>query len=290
MANSSIGPTRDGRIKPDIAATGTVTTATGDSLYIALLTGSGQSSKVSLGGKHTRNGGTSMASPIVAGVAALYLEEHPNASYKEVKEVLERTAKRDNFTTQNIPNINFGWGKVNCYQALLYHVVYGCQDTGSNNYNAAANIDTGGCIAKVYGCTDTASINYSATANVNNGTCVQKVYGITDSVCVNYNRLANVSSGVCQHVGLETLSDAVSFEVIPNPFSNSATIRINTKTQLVNASIRFYDVLGKQVDAIGIPANTNELVYTNTKLAAGIYDAVIVSDNKIVATKKIVAE
>ncbi len=290
VANSSIGPTRDGRIKPDIAATGTVTTATGDSLYIALLTGSGQSSKVSLGGKHTRNGGTSMASPIVAGVAALYLEEHPNASYKEVKEVLERTAKRDNFTTQNIPNINFGWGKVNCYQALLYHVVYGCQDTGSINYNAAANIDTGGCIAKVYGCTDTASINYSATANVNNGTCVQKVYGITDSVCVNYNRLANVSSGVCQHVGLETLSDAVSFEVIPNPFSNSATIRINTKTQLVNASIRFYDVLGKQVDAIGIPANTNELVYTNTKLAAGIYDAVIVSDNKIVATKKIVAE
>ena len=342
LANSSIGPTRDGRIKPDITATGTVTTATGDSLYIALLSGSGQGNKVSLGGKHTRNGGTSMASPIVAGTAALYLQEHPNADYNEVKTVLERTAKIDAFTTNNIPNIAWGYGKVNCYQALLYPVVYGCPDTGSINYNPSANIDTGGCIAKVYGCTDTGSINYNSlanvnngscipkvygctdtgsinydstanvsngtcipkvygctdtgsinydsTANVNNGSCVLKVYGITDSACEHYNPQANVPSGVCIPLGIAQTSNPISFELIPNPFSNTTTIRIDAKTPLVNASVKFYDMLGAQVDAINIPAGASEVVYTNTKLASGVYTAAIMSNGKIVAVKKVIAE
>jgi hypothetical protein len=290
LANSSIGPTRDGRTKPDITATGTVTTATGDSLYIALLSGSGQGYKVSLGGKHTRNGGTSMSSPIVAGTAALYLQEHPNAGYNEVKTVLERTAKIDAFTTNNIPNVAWGYGKVNCYQALLYPVVYGCIDTGSINYNPSANIDTGGCIAKVYGCTDTASINYDSTANVNNGACIPKVYGITDSACVNYNAHANVPSGVCIPLGISQTSNPISFELIPNPFSNSTTIRIDAKTLLVNASVVFYDMLGQQVDAIAIPAGANEVVYTNTKLASGIYMAAVMSNGKVVAVKKVIAE
>jgi subtilisin family serine protease len=316
ISNSSIGPTRDGRVKPDIAATGSTTTSTGDSLYIATLIGANQAYKVSIGGKHCRNGGTSMASPLVAGVAALYLQEHPTASYSEVKQVLEATAKHDNFTTYNIPNINWGWGKVNCYRALLYPVVYGCKDTGSINYNPSANIDTGGCIAKVYGCTDTASINYDSTANVNNGTCVAKVYGImdtacinynhnanvssgncvakvygiTDTACTNYNPLANVSSGICIPLGITAINNDISFEIIPNPFSDNATIRINTKVPLVNGSVRFYDILGNAADAINIPDGANEVVYTNTKLAAGIYTASIISNGKIVAIKKVIVD
>ena len=292
LANSSIGPTRDGRIKPDIGATGTVTCATGDSANIAgLLATPGNRVKVAYGGKHSRNGGTSMASPIVAGVAALYLQKHPNASYAEVKYVIQTTARLDTFTTHNIPNINFGWGKVNGFAAMKYNVVYGCMDTGSFNYNPLANFDTGGCVPKVYGCTDTGSINYNPAANTNNGTCVAKVYGVTDSLCSNYNRQANVNSGVCIPLGItEALNSDVSFEVIPNPFSDNATIRITTKSPLVNASVRFYDVLGKQVDTISIPAGSKDVVYKNSKLAAGVYDAAIVSDNKIIAVKKVVAE
>jgi subtilisin family serine protease len=293
LANSSIGPTRDGRIKPDIGATGTVTTTTGDSANIALLLVSSAANrqKVSLGGKHNTNGGTSMASPIVAGVAALYLQKHPNASYAEVKQVIEVTAKLDTFTTHSIPNVNFGWGKVNGFAALKYNVVYGCHDTGSVNYNATAHIDTGGCIQKVYGCTDTGSINYNAAANTNNGGCIPKVYGITDSLCRNYNAQANVNSGICIPNGIaEAINVDVSFDVIPNPISDNAIIRINSKTPLQNASVRFYDELGKQVDAVNIPAGAKEVTYTNTKLAAGIYNAAIVSDGKIIAVKKIVAE
>jgi subtilisin family serine protease len=292
IVTSSLGPTRDGRIKPDIAATGDVTTATGDSANIALLLVSGAANrqKVSIGGKHNRNGGTSMASPIVAGVAALYLQKHPNASYAEVKYVIETTAKIDTYTTHNIPNVAWGWGKVNGFRALSFPVVYGCMDTGSINYNSSANIDTGGCIPKVYGCTDTASVNYDSTANVNNGSCIPKVYGITDSACSNYNSHANVSSGVCVPLGIAAIANNVSFEVIPNPINDNATIRIISKAPLVNASIRFYDLLGNLVDAINIPAGAGEVTYTNNKLASGVYEATLVSDSKVVAVKKIVAE
>ena len=180
---------------------------------------------------------------------------------------------------------------MNCYQALLYPVVYGCKDTGSINYNASANIDTGGCVPKIYGCTDTASINYSDSANVNNGTCIPKVYGITDTLCSNYNHLANVNSGVCTPLGIMAIASDITFDVIPNPFSHSAAIMINTQTPLVNASVRFYDVLGKQTDAINIPANSSQVLYTNGKLAAGVYTAAIVnSDHKIIAVRKVIVE
>jgi hypothetical protein len=317
--SSSIGPTRDGRMKPDIGATGDVVTTTGDSTYISQLTLSGGANrqKISLGGKHVRDGGTSMASPIVAGCACLYLQEHPNATYAEVKTVLERTARLDNFTSASAPNTRFGYGKLNCYEALKYQVVYGCQDTGAVNYVANSNMDTGGCIpkvygctdtgsinynglanvnngscvAKVYGCTDTGSINYNAQANVSNGACIPKVYGIMDTLCRNYNAAANVNSGICQGVGIHEINTGdLTLDVTPNPFSKTTTISVYSSSTLPNAEIRFYDVLGKSADAVKLPSGTKQIVYNNAKLAAGVYEVTVVSNNSIIAVKKVVVE
>ncbi len=221
--DSSVGPTRDNRLKPDLVATGNTTICTGDANYISALIGSGQSYKVSVTGKQVRNGGTSMASPIVAGIAALYLEKRQNATYAEAKQALICSATKDVFTG-TVANVEYGNGKVNAFAALTSSAcitygspdtaclnynptadfdtgcvakVYGCTDTGSANYNPLANIEDGSCIAKIYGCTDTGSINYNALANTDNGTCIPKVYGCTDTGSVNYNSLANVEDGSC---------------------------------------------------------------------------------------------
>jgi len=221
--DSSVGPTRDNRLKPDIVATGNTTIATGDANYISALLGSGQGYKVSVTGKQVRNGGTSMASPIVAGIAALYLEQRQNATYAEVKQALICSATKDIFTG-TVANVEYGNGKVNAFAALTSSAcisygspdtaclnynptadfdtgcvakVYGCTDTGSFNYNPLANIEDGSCIAKIYGCTDTASTNYDALANTDNGTCIPKVYGCTDTGSINYNALANIEDGSC---------------------------------------------------------------------------------------------
>jgi len=40
------------------------------------------------------------------------------------------------------------------------------------NYDAAANVDDGSCIATVFGCTDPAAFNFDPLANADNGGCI----------------------------------------------------------------------------------------------------------------------
>jgi hypothetical protein len=117
--SSSLGPDRRGNIKPDIGATGDVTLGPRSASVIALLLGSGPTNraKVGLGGMHAINGGTSMASPVVAGVVALYLQKCPNATMQEVKAAIEGTGKQDSYTG-TLPNPVFGYGKVDAFAAL----------------------------------------------------------------------------------------------------------------------------------------------------------------------------
>jgi hypothetical protein len=141
---SSIGPTRDGRVKPEIAATGTTILASGDSFHINSLSMSpANREKVAYGAKHNRNGGTSMASPVVAGAVAMYLEKRPMAGYNEIKQAIRLAAKTDAFTG-SVPNDIWGYGKLNAFNSLVLPV-YGCMDPLSLNYIPSANVDTGGC-------------------------------------------------------------------------------------------------------------------------------------------------
>ncbi len=115
---SSLGPTRKGLLKPDVCATGDITISSGDSTTIAALIANGQSFKVAQGGFHMRNGGTSMASPVVAGLAALYLEKCPNASWHEIKSTIIQNTFSDNFTG-TLPNFKWGNGKINGFKTMI---------------------------------------------------------------------------------------------------------------------------------------------------------------------------
>lgn len=197
-SNSSRGPTRDNRIKPDISATGGQILTTIDSItaYNFSLNPSNRK-KLGITGKYAVAGGTSMAAPVVSGAIALLMQKYPSLNYDQILYLIRKTAKRDSFTS-SLENPIYGYGKLNVFELMKYTPTYGCRDTGSINYNSLADFeDSSLCIKKVYGCTDTGSINYNPLANVNDGSCVKKVYGCTDTGSINYNPLANVNDGSC---------------------------------------------------------------------------------------------
>ena len=126
---SSRGPTRDGRQKPDISASGDLVLSTGAYNVVDILLSS-EPYKVALGGKHIRNGGTSMASPIVAGIVALYLQHCPESLPSEISNSIIGTAFQDIFTGV-LPNPEWGNGKVNGLAAVNSSLIY-VEITGSD--------------------------------------------------------------------------------------------------------------------------------------------------------------
>ncbi|MBL0032589.1 MAG: S8 family peptidase [Bacteroidetes bacterium] len=74
--------------------------------------------KVAAGKKHKRSSGTSMSSPMVAGICALYLQKNPTATWLDVKTAILNCADHDNFTGSTLPDNNWGYGKVNAYASV----------------------------------------------------------------------------------------------------------------------------------------------------------------------------
>lgn len=93
---SGRGPTADGRIKPDVVAQGeSVTWAIAGTTSVSLANG------------------TSLATPLVAGGAALVREAHPEWTVAQVREALMSTA--DKAAT---PDNNYGSGRINVVAAI----------------------------------------------------------------------------------------------------------------------------------------------------------------------------
>jgi subtilisin family serine protease len=88
---SSVGPTQDRFLKPDVVAPGVDVVSSGYAVgdFPTPFTGFGSAS------------GTSMAAPHVAGSAALLLQLHPNWSPAQVKSALMTTATEDVWTNTN---------------------------------------------------------------------------------------------------------------------------------------------------------------------------------------------
>lgn len=112
---SSQGPSLDGRVLPTISAPGEVIAAPLSSL--SLPEGWVTEEEVAQGGGYAYFGGTSMASPFVAGVVALMLEANPRLTYDQVSTILTSTARRDAFTGTTAGNL-FGAGKIDAVAAV----------------------------------------------------------------------------------------------------------------------------------------------------------------------------
>jgi subtilisin family serine protease len=120
---SSPGPTRDGRLKPDIAAPGLALSSMSQDAFF----GGGFSAiaAVSPDSAHVVLNGTSMASPHVAGAVALMLSVYHHLTPEQALDALTRSARRDGFTNRSFagdantsPNASWGFGKLNVEGAL----------------------------------------------------------------------------------------------------------------------------------------------------------------------------
>lgn len=117
---SSIGPRYDGVMKPDICAPGQSVASSISSYTDNSFTSIGSVSFQGRTYPFARFSGTSMSSPAVAGICALILDANPFLSAQQVKEIIETTARLDNFTGA-IPSEGdsiWGHGKVNAYAAV----------------------------------------------------------------------------------------------------------------------------------------------------------------------------
>jgi len=94
---SSVGPTADGRIKPDVMARAVGVRTAGTAGVDA----------------YTLSAGTSFSCPLAAGVAALVLQAHPDYSPAQVALALRSTASRS-----DAPDNRFGWGILDALAAI----------------------------------------------------------------------------------------------------------------------------------------------------------------------------
>jgi len=99
---SSRGPTHEGLIKPNVAAIGS----------------SVMSVQANSGNGYVAMSGTSMATPMVAGIMTLLLEANPDLDPLTVRSVLEYTSEFRFVADPQRPNNDYGWGFVEADSAL----------------------------------------------------------------------------------------------------------------------------------------------------------------------------
>jgi len=122
---SSCGPTLDERRKPDVVAPGYNIVSARSKFYLNTEEGKDDNSKVvarAKDGGEDREvlmmSGTSMASPVMTGVVALWLQAKPTLTPDEIKQVISRTSKHLD-SNMTYPNNTYGYGEVDAYAGLL---------------------------------------------------------------------------------------------------------------------------------------------------------------------------
>ncbi len=108
---SSIGPTRDGRQKPDLAAPG-------QAIISCTSTDAAIASSSAIDSYYHKNQGTSMSSPVAAGCVALMLDYDASATAAQVKTNLTSSVTTDAYTGGALPDYQWGYGKLNVFNAI----------------------------------------------------------------------------------------------------------------------------------------------------------------------------
>ena len=149
---SSIGPTRDGRQKPDVAAPGQAVISCSSS-------DASISSSSQISSDYHKNQGTSMASPIVSGCVALLLDYDSDLSASEIKTALYNGVNTDSYTGNSLPDYHWGFGKINVFNSLVNLIT----SSNSSNYDLYAYDSWGDDYSKGLAENDKIAVKFTPT-------------------------------------------------------------------------------------------------------------------------------
>ena len=122
---SSCGPALSGIIKPDVVAPGVNVISAFNRTYQE---SHPEELRNRIMSKSTYNDkdyywitsdGTSMSTPVVTGIVALWLQAKPDLTTEEVKDVIAHTARHSD-PSLSYPNNEYGYGEIDAYKGLLY--------------------------------------------------------------------------------------------------------------------------------------------------------------------------
>lgn len=291
---SSFGPTSDGRTKPDVSAHGVGT-------YCAVPSTSG----------YDFPSGTSMATPLVAGVAAMILSARPELTPVQVRDALRTTANNS-----SSPNNSIGWGIINAYNAVLYNgmVISTSPEitlTNDNDYSVGMFVVSKSIVKKdsirLYYTTDsgitftplTMTLTVIVDPATNSGkysvivpksSTTPKFYVKAVDATNNSRTSPHDAPAVLYDAKTGTTDDPPKENIpttfmlkqnYPNPFNPETQIIYNLpKTSFV--TLKVYDVLGREVKTL---VNESQLYgsytipFNGSNLANGMYFYRLQTDN-----------
>lgn len=255
--NSSKGPNRHGLIKPDITAAGDVSLSAGP---LWLLQNGAYNSAIDSNGVHVRNGGTSMASPVVAGIAALYLERCGQATYQDFLDDIHSTAYTDLFTG-TVPNNAYGYGKAHALNALLQKTPPS-QPIITSDFSTTLT-STSASAYQWY--VDGTPIN----GETNQTTAIGPPYGEFEVQIVDTNGCTAWSEPFIVGLGLEE-NDLNKIWAFPNPAHTQITI--NSENEI--NSVQLISLDGSKIEL----SRKSKDVYDLSEVANGSYILKVITD------------
>ncbi|MEQ9064974.1 MAG: S8 family serine peptidase [Vicingaceae bacterium] len=274
--NSSLGPNRLLQQKPDLIASGDYTLTANRLASIPLHIANNQADRIAFGGFHKRNGGTSMASPVVAGTVALLFEQCPMADYKDILDNLTQTAALDSFTTPFVPNYSYGFGKNDAFAAM------------ANLPSAPTITHVGGNLLR-----SSEAMNYqwyhndSLLIGENQQTLVISANGAY-RVEVHDKKDCSVSSVEIEitTLGINSRKNDGFISLVPNP-SFDGKLRLYSPADIWGELllIKFFDSKGDLVLSRSV-SGSDHLDFSHA--APGLYHYAIVSENGRISSGKIV--
>ncbi|MBC8172454.1 MAG: S8 family serine peptidase [Chitinophagales bacterium] len=303
--SSSHGPTRDERIKPDITATGARVLSSGSQLVTDWLISLGAANYISQDGQHFLQNGTSFASPVITGIAALYLQKNPDAGHAEIKNAILSNAKKDIFTGDDLPDNEWGYGKADGFRTLTGP--WGC--TADDYLNAPDGLEvitlTATGVEVQWDIIPNAAHYQVVIQNTSIPQKIKRIAGMNQKIINMLSPSTEYSCrvrAICEGLGYSNWSAPVFFttlplkenifevpmiSVYPNPAANTITI---DGLSPGNNQMLIFNLMGEKVMEKTMQTEQGDVMIDLQGLSDGMYTLIIENASTVVSEKILIVK